>query len=176
MELIDLTGQKFNKWTVISRANNKTVPSKQKKTHWTCKCECGTVKDVYMDSLKSGKSKSCGCNWGKPDGEAAKRQTFNLYRGGAKIRGFSFNLNEKEFIHLTSQKCFYCNSEPSNRSGGKKSNGYYHYNGLDRIDNTKGYELDNVVTCCKNCNLAKRQLTQIEFFEMIKMIYERHCK
>lgn len=53
---IDLTGQKFNKWTVIERAENKN-----KAVCWLCECECGTRKIVRAQHLKSGNSKSCGC-------------------------------------------------------------------------------------------------------------------
>ena len=28
---------------------------------WTCKCSCGTIKDVGTRALKTGMSKSCGC-------------------------------------------------------------------------------------------------------------------
>lgn len=50
------TGQKFNRWTVLSRAENK-----EGKVHWVCKCECGTVREVQGHKLRSGISKSCGC-------------------------------------------------------------------------------------------------------------------
>lgn len=52
----DLTGQKFNKWTVI-----EYYETKNRKAYWKCKCECGTVRVVAGHSLKDGKSKSCGC-------------------------------------------------------------------------------------------------------------------
>lgn len=175
-DLIDLTGQTFNKWTVIKRSESKQTPKGQFKTYWNCICECGQVKDVYMDSLKSGKSQSCGCIKGRPHGEAAKRQAYNLYKTGANMRNLEFNLLEKDFIELTSKTCYYCGSEPSNRSGSKKNKGYYNYNGLDRVNNELGYKLDNIVTCCKDCNLAKRQLTVTEFLNLVKKIHERHCK
>lgn len=52
----DLTGKTFGRWTVLSRAPNRGT-----RTAWTCKCECGVVRDVLSCHLKSGKSKSCGC-------------------------------------------------------------------------------------------------------------------
>jgi len=39
----------------------------------------------------------------------------------------------------------------------------YIYNGLDRIDNEKGYLLDNVTPCCKICNQAKHALSLDDF-------------
>lgn len=54
---VDLTGQRFHYWEVISRAEN----SAQKKTQWLCRCICGTTRVVVGASLKNGLSKSCGC-------------------------------------------------------------------------------------------------------------------
>ena len=38
---------------------------------------------------------------------------------------------------------------------------YYNikYNGVDRKFNKKGYEIDNVISCCKICNIAKNNNT-----------------
>lgn len=43
--------------------------------------------------------------------------------------------------------------------------------GLDRIDNTKGYKWNNVISCCELCNKMKRILTQEEFSNHIKQIH-----
>ena len=57
MRLLDLTGKRFGRLTVVSRAEN----SKSGKTRWHCKCDCGNECVVHGDSLKSGNTKSCGC-------------------------------------------------------------------------------------------------------------------
>lgn len=54
---IDLTGQKFGKLTVVSRAPN----TKSTKAAWNCKCDCGGTKVVAASNLKSGRVRSCGC-------------------------------------------------------------------------------------------------------------------
>ncbi len=54
--LADLTGQVFGRLTVLGPA-----PMKNGRSRWSCKCECGAVKDVYNDQLKGGRVKSCGC-------------------------------------------------------------------------------------------------------------------
>ena len=56
MKLVDLTGKKIGRWTVLRRA-----PSRNKLTRWVCLCECGTEKIVYYGNLKDGSSQSCGC-------------------------------------------------------------------------------------------------------------------
>lgn len=56
MKLIDLTGQKFGKLTVIDRDMTKT-----NKVYWICSCECGNTISVYSSYLRSGHTQSCGC-------------------------------------------------------------------------------------------------------------------
>ncbi|HEC67150.1 MAG TPA: hypothetical protein ENI23_17875 [bacterium] len=42
--------------------------------------------------------------------------------------------------------------------------------GLDRVDNKKGYELENCVPCCKICNSMKMTMDKDEFLKHIKRI------
>lgn len=57
-KLIDLTGQRFGRLTVIEKA-----PSKSGCTNavWLCKCDCGNIISVRSPSLRKGESQSCGC-------------------------------------------------------------------------------------------------------------------
>lgn len=56
--LIDSTGQRFGKLTVIERAGSAPTDGKP---IWLCKCDCGNEKIVRGACLKSGGVKSCGC-------------------------------------------------------------------------------------------------------------------
>lgn len=56
MRLVDLTGKKFGKLTVIERTENIG-----NRVAWLCKCDCGNEKVVRGDDLKTGNTKSCGC-------------------------------------------------------------------------------------------------------------------
>lgn len=58
----DLTGQRFGNWTVVSRAESDKDNRGFPVTKWHCKCDCGTERDVYANSLLSGRSTSCGCH------------------------------------------------------------------------------------------------------------------
>lgn len=48
---IDMTGKQYGEWTVLSYAGNGK---------WTCRCSCGTVRNVPGQDLRNGSSKSCG--------------------------------------------------------------------------------------------------------------------
>lgn len=54
-KLIDLTGQRFGRLTVIGRAARKG-----KNTYWLCRCDCGAEKEISRCNLLSG-TQSCGC-------------------------------------------------------------------------------------------------------------------
>lgn len=53
----DLTNEKFYKLTVLKRGEN----SKNNKTRWLCKCDCGKEVEILSACLINGYTKSCGC-------------------------------------------------------------------------------------------------------------------
>jgi len=57
----DLTGQRFNKLTVIKRVENYLSASGRKESRWLCRCDCGRETMVTTGHLKDGTTKSCGC-------------------------------------------------------------------------------------------------------------------
>lgn len=56
MKLIDLTGKRFGRLLVLSKAETR-----KGQTFWNCKCDCGNIVAVNAYSLKIGETKSCGC-------------------------------------------------------------------------------------------------------------------
>ena len=57
-KLIDLTGQKFGRLTVLEKDNSRKTNSG---SYWICKCECGKIKSIKSSSLRRGEIISCGC-------------------------------------------------------------------------------------------------------------------
>lgn len=56
MRAIDIIGQRFGKWLVLSRDGLKNGSHAFK-----CKCDCGTIRAVSGSTLRAGISLSCGC-------------------------------------------------------------------------------------------------------------------
>lgn len=182
-----LPGKKFGKLTVIKEAPvPQHVKNTNQHTYWLCKCECGTINAIIRGrDLQTGHTKSCGCNGRVITAESAHlssaRRAFqsNAYRDG----DISFEI----FYQLSQQPCYYCGTiaKYSNKcntffakrkQGNVVSNfavehGNFYYNGLDRVDNTLPHNIDNVVSCCKQCNYAKRDKTTEEFKQWICKIY-----
>lgn len=82
---IDLTGKKFGAWTAICFARTTKSGS-----YWSCKCDCGTERDVDGSDLRDGKSVSCGCTKGAAIAEARTRhglstsRTYEIWSGMVK--------------------------------------------------------------------------------------------
>lgn len=171
-------GEVYSFWTV---SNENPIKGKFS-WEWQCQCVCGKKKYIPGHLLKAGKTRSCGCKRkeviaqtytekrnisGKRD--SAFRQVVTSYRWSAKNKGLSWNINDDDIYKFTNQNCNYCGAKP----GIISRVGYmmYIYNGMDRVDNNKGYEVDNIVPCCSNCNYMKRAMEKSQFLNQIIKIY-----
>lgn len=127
--------------------------------------------------MRKGISKSCGCLYPGhnrlPKGKSAFNVLYKRYQLQAKSRNRDFKLTKKQFQKLTSKPCFYCGQLPIQKSTNPTWNGDYNYNGIDRLDNKKGYTIKNCVPCCKICNIMKGILSFEKFIYQIKKIAKR---
>jgi len=173
----DITGQRFGYLVAISPSHL----NKHKHLLWTFLCDCGKYKEIPVQSVVCGRTKSCGCKQKelqnihkmKSDKDSSCKTLMWYYKKGAKERGYSFELSFEEFKNITSRDCYYCGRKPENIQlrKGKISVTPYIYNGIDRVDNSKGYIIDNIVPCCFTCNRAKSTMGQEEFINWINKAY-----
>jgi hypothetical protein len=99
------------------------------------------------------------------------KRKYSLYIGAARRvwkgyyhRDCSCTITFEDWLKLSQQRCFYCNSLPNQKHK------MFIYNGLDRVDSTKNHNIDNVVPCCWSCNCAKSNKTIEEFICHINKI------
>lgn len=98
-KLIDLTGQRFGRYVVLSRngvgANGMAA--------WLCRCDCGNQKTVLGNNLRTKKVVSCGCYQREiavKNGLATKRhgQTHTLtYKSWLAMKGRCLNKNDQAY-------------------------------------------------------------------------------
>ena len=171
----DLTGKRFGKLTVIKRSYPN---GKNWRARWLCKCDCGNEIILPSDNILNAHTRSCGCLKKLPLGVANMNSLISSYKYQAKKRGYVWGLTKEQFKEITQRKCYYCGILPNQSCSvsNPQCNGDYIHNGIDRIDNKKGYTIDNVVSCCGICNMAKGKLTQQEFKDWIKRVYEYQHK
>jgi hypothetical protein len=75
--VVDLTGQRYGSWLVLSYYGRKHYPEAVRGYHqyWRARCDCGRIRVVQQSSLRSGKSTQCrACAHGDGSWLAALRQ------------------------------------------------------------------------------------------------------
>ena len=180
-EMLDLVGKVFGRLVVVKFYRSYYDKNNRQRIYWICKCSCGNPKDIIVrgDSLRSGKTQSCKClnkektkeKRTKGKGEASFNKLFGIYKSNSKKTGKKFSLSKEEFREITSKNCYYCGAEPIPTKFLNIKSGEYYYNGIDRIDNSIGYEINNCVPCCKDCNFLKGSHTENEFLSIVNKIY-----
>lgn len=71
--------------------------------------------------------------------------------------GREYSLSTQQAISLLLGKCIYCGEE-----GG----------GIDRVDSSKGYTVENTVSCCSVCNTMKLDLSKEDWIKKMRAILE----
>ena len=138
---------------------------------------CGLTKDPALipsgmkHCRKCGRDKAVTCfpkESSRPDGlysrckdcakeydvqsHRRKQPKFRLlvYRKDAVKRGLPFALSFDDFKCFWQMPCYYCGADIETI-------------GLDRFDNSRGYEEGNVVSCCTTCNGMKSSRSADDF-------------
>lgn len=110
---------------------------------WCKKCVAKKKKAHYESTKTSPKARWA---FAKKHARKAKRE---------------LTIKEDQYYGLIKQPCFYCKNNIAHEVG----------IGLDRIDNDKGYDISNVVTCCGPCNLGRQDIfTHKEWQVMINAL------
>lgn len=141
-KLKDLTGKRFTRWLVLSRAdiNKDAHPA------WNCICDCGTKRIVAGISLKNGSSKSCGClrneNLGNKNRTHGRSQT-KEWSAWSRMKQRCSSNDKRYFPYYKNRGIKICDRwnkfENFFADMGKCPEG----RSLDRIDNNGNYEPSN---------------------------------
>jgi len=90
-----------------------------------------------------------------------KHVLWNHYVKSAQKRGLDFALSKARFLALILEPCFFCAYQKDGE-----------VNGLDRIDNNRGYVDENVTSCCTTCNFLKGSQHPQEFLDKLGAIHQ----
>lgn len=141
--------------------------------YYLCQCSCGNTKEIRMDHLISEKINSCGCIKKKyhPQETSARAIWRSCYND------CDFNT----FVVYSQKDCHYCGIQPSKKINvhiyyldnhtKNKDDGFFIYNGLDRIDSNKLHIIDNIVPCCYYCNSSKLDRSYSDFLLWINKVF-----
>lgn len=164
MKYHDISGQTFGMLKVLSKAERGA--RKNGRAMWNCLCKCGKSTLVGADSLKSGKTASCGC--------LAIEKTSERFTKHGHNKGYTTSREYTAWVNMR-QRCSDKNAKSWPNYGGRGITvfpewqnsfaSFFEHVGhspgsgfeLDRIDNDEGYKPGNVrwVTKAEN-NMNKR--------------------
>ena len=171
----NIIGQKYGRLTVVAFDESSVNPSHKK---YFCICDCGNVKSVRLDAIKSGSTISCGCY---------RKEVSGKYKKTEKHLKRKHGMSYTTIYHTWSQMRIRC-SEKSPKPQRYYERGikvceewensfeaFYNYvsklehygekgYSLDRINNNGNYEPDNVRWATnKQQSLNKEKTIYIEY-------------
>lgn len=152
--LIDRTGERYGRLTVVSRADDYVSDSGAHHVMWNCLCDCGKMTVVDVCQLVGNHTKSCGCLHAERlrEGNVKHGGYYDrLYKVYANMKSRCLNENSDDYKYyggrgiticdewlndyLAFKKWAYINGYDENAAKGKCT--------IDRIDVNKGYSPDN---------------------------------
>ena len=165
----NLTGKIFGKLTVL-----KVDENLHRRLQWICQCECGNTKSVPSIYLKTGESSSCGCKlhvsgknnplWQGFEGISGK--SWSRIKSAASKRNLKFSIDIKDIWNQylkQNMKCALTGLPIVMRDTAS----------LDRIDSSRGYEIDNIQWVHKKLNVMKWDLPQEDFVNFCRLVAKK---
>jgi 5-methylcytosine-specific restriction endonuclease McrA len=162
----DLAGRRIGDLDVLERAE---TPRAKHGKYWKCRCWRCSKESVRPSRMVNQYGGHCPCTAILPQNGSALNAIISGYRVSARKRGLLFELTQDECRLLFISKCIYCGTDPAQIRHINSST--FIYNGVDRLDPTKGYIRGNVATCCKICNLRKGKMSVAEFKKWIDRVH-----
>lgn len=181
MKLIDLTGNTYADLKVLKRSSSNRKGSSK----WLCLCSCGKEKVLSSDHLtrKTSPVKSCGCKMTKRGKNHAQWLGCGNISGNwwyhHVLRERKQNERTRVPVTITIEQAWnlFLKQEKKCALSGQSitiGRGPYGTASIDRIDSSRGYEIDNIQWVHKDINFMKRTYSQEYFVDTCKMITAYH--
>ena len=118
------------------------------------KCNECNIKQSLQDSKRQNRNRNY-----KNENLKNLNIYYKRYISSAIKRGYSMELQFEDFKEIVKKSCYYCDYKNNNE-----------VNGIDRVDNTKGYTKENCVASCEICNKIKYNYDLYFFIEKCQII------
>lgn len=171
MRNIGFKNEAFEIISIHSEKNGKTI--------YNVKCnKCGNIYQRTVQSVKKYQGKGClDCTprFSKTT-VPYHSPMYHHYKKHAEDKNRNFDLTLDQFYEIIKKDCHYCGSKPKINSIYSEKYGKNKipepFNGVDRIDSSLGYSVNNCLPCCEKCNKMKLVYETNDFLNHIKQIYE----
>lgn len=146
-KVIDLTGKRFGKLTVIKKHNQ----DKWGGWNWLCRCDCGNETIVSGGHLRSLKTKSCGCSRKETKNFTHKMTGSRLYKVWRAMKSRCYYEESEMFKHYGGRGITVCDEWKNSfisfydwsMKNGYDENAERGQCTIDRIDVNGNYEPNN---------------------------------
>lgn len=135
------------------RKRYKDMTEDDRKTYIRYKSEMNQIRFKTKPELLAKKKL-----YDKTDKAIYNRYKSDCNRRGRLIRNITMELSFEQFKVLINSSCSYCGSENAR--------------GVDRIDSSKNYSVENSVPCCKKCNKMKMNSSKESFLNHVRKIVD----
>lgn len=187
-----LAGNKYGRITLL-----EFIGMEKNLALYRAKCDCGKVMDNYNAYNLTSRAKpttSCGCSRKRPH---FSRRKYTESTKAAYFLKFKRHLNRQaslgkkcddwtveQWYEVCSKPCYYCGKTDVGNIARMSVHGKKNFseqemqeydlllNGIDRIDSSIGYTRENSRPCCYRCNVAKSDMKESDFYEMILAIVQ----
>lgn len=99
----DISGQKFGRLTALHRLHNT-----KGKTKWLCVCDCGNLKEIYLEYLTRGDTRSCGCLHDEGNHKTHGKRHTRIYKIWADMKKRCYNVNSKSYPNYGGRDIVVC--------------------------------------------------------------------
>lgn len=182
-----IIGKKYGK-LLVKECIISYDQDKDSRGTFLCECDCGGIVKVKGKMLgwTIGGTRSCGCLTSickRKDKDRVYRESYRGHIRHARDKNFTpvpYNL----WVEIVVNPCYYCGEIDERVSRGLLQSKFAtdsdiqytkrYINGIDRLDNNRGYELDNCVPCCAQCNKMKLNYPKEYFYKRVETIYNHH--
>ena len=137
-------GREYMKWTT------------ENTSHLSMRCRMCNIHQQTADKNRGERDRNY-----KNENFRNPQKYYGDYVRGASKRGYQMLLNFEQFKSLIVQPCHYCLEYKEEE-----------VNGIDRVDNSLGYTIENCVPCCEWCNIMKLDYNYHDFIEKCRRITE----
>lgn len=174
-------GYRINNWEVLS----DTLVRKYGRMYLQVKCTCGSNMEKLIPKHHLYSKLSKGCEYcsmfhTSTGYKLLSGDYWSMLKKGANNRNIPFNITIEEAYKKIENQNFKCALTgldikfKKNTTKGKKHDNTTKTASLDRIDSTKGYEIDNIQWVHKDVNIMKNKYNQDYFIKICKLIWEKN--
>jgi hypothetical protein len=179
-----LVNKRFERLLVL--AEDRIQYQNKSEAAWKCLCDCGKVVLATSHALETHHIRSCGClkiallkirdaNLVLPEKQGQINHVIAGYQRAAAKRNLEWALTGRHCVDLLQASCHWCGSPPNTKHKPNKYQEPFIHSGIDRLDSSKGYTINNCVSACWICNRAKGTLSEKEFIEWIYRLQQKQC-